>query len=592
MNDVDEVKSRLDIVEVIGGYVQLKQMGRSFKGLSPFKTEKTPSFIVSPEKNIWHDFSSNRGGDVIGFVMEVEGVSFPEALEMLAKRAGVALKPRKFGNNKETSIKNRLFEANDSAMAYFHMALSKDADSKSYFINQRGLSRDTIKHFKLGFSPDTWDSLTVHLRSKGFSDDELVAAGLCAKSPKSSSVYDLFRGRVMFPVFDAQGRTIGFSARTLSSQKIAKYINTPQTAVYNKSLAIYGLTQAKEAIRQADGVVVVEGNMDVLALANAGYKNVVACSGTALTDMQVRQLSRLSKNIKLCFDADEAGVNATLRAIELASKQEVRIDIIGLNDAKDPDEMLKKDKTSWQRALDSAMYAPDYLISLGKTKYSTLTAPGKKQFISFILPMIRSFTDDIETQHYIKTVAQIVDVAEEHIFKLLNSSITKTTAPAIISSTLDLPGADSDNGPIEDKRKLTRPEKLEQELLELCLAFPIAAPALDDLEVDQITDLHQSIFEGIKNNTDAKFDSIVKGLPEQENYVKILALRGEQQYADFSAHDIRLEAFTQVARVQETNRQSVKQKLARQLYEAESSGDIKLSKELLRQYQALINEDK
>lgn len=582
MNEVDEIKSRLDIVDVIGGYVPLKQAGRNYKGLSPFKTEKTASFMVSSDKNIWHDFSSGKGGDIFSFVMEMEGLSFPEALEMLAKRAGVQLKPRKPGDKGNYQKKSRLYDINDATMRYFHLLLSKDQLAKNYFVKDRQLNTKTIKEFRLGYSLDSWSNLSNYLIQKGFTPDELIDAGVSGRGKRQGGVYDLFRGRIMFPIFDAQGRAVGFSARVLVDQKSAKYINTPQTAIYNKSQAIYGLTQAKEQIRSEDKVVIVEGNMDVLALHNAGFKNTVACSGTALTDQQLRQLGRLTKNIALCFDNDEAGLNATLRAIELADGSDVRIDIISLSGAKDPDELLKKDSKLWEKAIAEAIYAPDFIIELGKKRYDLSTAPGKKQFGAFVSPLLRSLQDGIELQHYIKKVAQLVGVDEESIQKLLQEP--KVSKPAVVE-----PSEAHDKH--KQQRKLSRQEKLEQELLGLALAYLPARSALKDLSVEQVSDLHRSIFEFLKNNKSTKLEDVARGLPEGENYVKILALRGEQQFADLSAHDIRLEAFTQVARIQELSRQQYKHQLARELAQAEQAGDSKQAKLLLRQYQELLNED-
>ncbi len=582
MNDVEEVKSRLDIIDVISGYVPLKQTGKSFKGLSPFKTEKTPSFIVSPDKNIWHDFSSGKGGDVISFVMEMEALSFPEALEMLAKRAGVKLKPRKEYKAGGPS-KSKIYDALDGAMAYFHVMLSRNEKAKDYFIKERQLKPETIKKFKLGYSLDSWDSLRNYLNKKGFSDSELVQAGLCAEGTKGKGAYDLFRGRVMFPVFDPQNRTIGFSARVLGDEKVAKYINTPQTAVYNKSVAIYGLAQAKEGIREKDRVIIVEGNMDVLALANAGYSNVVACSGTAFTELQLKQLARHSKNIALCFDSDEAGINATLRAIEVAQNSEVNLNVISLHGAKDPDELLKKDKKLWEEAVDSSEYAPDFLINYAKAKFGVTTAPGKKKFSSFILPLLKTLKDEIESQHYIKKVSQLMDISEDSIKKLMSGIVIKEPEPEAEKNEIAVP--------LPEYRKLTRQENLEKELLELLLSEPELNSALDDLIIEHTSEIHQPIFEYIKNNTNYKFDDLIKSLPNQDNYVKILSLKGEQQYADLTANDKRLEAFTQVARIEEINKQIAKRRIAKQLSQAEAEGDSKKTKELLRQYQALLNED-
>lgn len=432
--------------------------------------------------------------------------------------------------------------------------------------------------------------MSGYLAAKGYSNQELIDAGLAAKGTKRNGVYDIFRGRVMFPVFDAQGRVVGFSARLLSEQsagqRSAKYINTPQTGIYNKSYAVYGLTQAKDHIRNSDRVVIVEGNMDVLGLSNADFGNVVACSGTALTEQQVRQLGRLTKNIALCFDNDEAGINATLRAIELAGSSGVRIDIVSLNQAKDPDELIKKDPKLWQQAIKSSKYAPDYIIDLGKNRYDLATAPGKKQFMGFIIPMLITLSDDIEVQHYIKKIAQMLDVTEESIQKLLQKK-----TPVITPTQTAQPERAGQPPAPKPRRRLTRQEKLEQELLELTLAFPQTRPALKDLVLKETSELHRSIFKILISTGSAQLSSIVKGLPKEGNYVKILALRGEQQFADISAHDKRLEAFTQVARIHEINRQLNKRNLARQIAEAESAGDTKQAKQLLRQYQELVNED-
>lgn len=586
MNETEEIKAKLDIVDVIGGYVQLKQAGRNYKGLSPFKIEKTPSFMVSPEKNIWHDFSSGRGGDVISFVMEVEGLSFPEALEMLAQRAGVKLKPRKPGEAKKSQKKIRLYEVNKLAMQFFYLTLSKNEPAKAYFMKERGLKIATIKQFKLGYSNDSWNSLSDYLLKQGFTREELIEAGVAAKSNRKIGVYDLFRGRAMFPVFDTQGRVVGFSARLLGQhldgQRGAKYINTPQTVIYNKSFVIYGLAQAKESIRNEDRVVIVEGNMDVLALYNAGFKNTIACSGTALTEQQLRQLHRLTKNITLCFDSDEAGVNATLRAIDLASASDIKIDVIDLNKAKDPDELLKKDIKLWEKAVKEAQYAPDFIIELGKKRYDLSTAPGKKQFGSFVAPLLRSLSNDIELQHYTKKIAQLIGVNEESIQKLFKKP--EVPKPAIKEPTEEKPK-------LKSVRKLNRQEKLEQELLELTLAYPQTRSALKDLHLKQTSKLHRNIFKFFKSNINIQLDDIVKELPKEGNYVKILALRGEQQFVDLTAHDIRLEAFTQVARIQELDRQQNKRQLARELAEAEQAGDNKQARILLRQYQELLNED-
>ncbi len=580
MNEVDEIKQRLDIVEVIGSYVPLKQTGANFKGLSPFKTEKTPSFIVSPEKNIWHDFSTGKGGDVFTFVMLQEGLEFYDALEMLAKRAGVTLKPRSKQSGEKRQNKQRLYDANEEAMRFFHLALSKHTTALKYCKTERGLSGEVIKQYKLGYSPDSWDGLSKFLSQKGYTNTELKQAGLVAQKAGRDSVYDLFRGRLMFPIFDAQKRVVGFSARILDKEAVAaKYINTPETPIYQKNQVIYGLAQAKEAILKQDAVIVVEGNMDVVGLSNHGYYNVVAVSGTAFSEFQLKNLGRLSKNILLCFDQDEAGVEATARAIKLGDGLDVRLSVVSYKGAKDPDELIKKDKKAWDVALSKAEYAPDYLIRFGMEKYDTNTAYGKKQFAQFVLPIIAGMHDSIEQSHYVAKIAQILDVSEDAITRKLSGE----PAPLQEVKPAELEGA--------KEPKLTRQEQIEQTLLEILLTRLETRSALGDLKTDYISERHKAIFSALLKQTGLTSEKLAKLLPESSNYVKILTLRGEEVNSDLSEHDARLEAFTQVNRLVRIYREKQKRVLSRQIALAEAEGNQETAHKLLQKYQRLLNDE-
>ncbi len=580
MNEVDEIKQRLDIVEIIGSYVPLKQTGANFKGLSPFKTEKTPSFIVSPEKNIWHDFSTGKGGDIFTFVMLQEGLEFYDALEMLAKKAGVTLKPRSKETGQKRENKQRLYDANEEAMKYFHLSLSKNPPALKYCKSERKLSSEVIKRYKLGYSPDTWDALSKFLAQKGYSNVELKSAGLVAQKAGRDTVYDLFRGRLMFPIFDTQKRVVGFSARILDSEAVAaKYINTPETPIYQKTQAIYGLAQAKEAILKQDAVIVVEGNMDVVGLSNHGYQNAVAVSGTAFTEFQLKTLSRLSKNILLCFDQDEAGIEATARAIKLGDGMDVRLSVVSYSGAKDPDELIQKNKQKWEESLKKAEYAPDYLIRFGMQKYDTITAYGKKQFAQFVLPIVASMHDTIEQSHYVAKIAQILDVAEEAILRKL----TGAPAPLQEVKPAELEGA--------KEPKLTRQEQIEQTLLEILLTRIETRSALGDLHLEYISERHKPIFSALLKQTGLTSEKLAKLLPESSNYVKILTLRGEEVNSDLSEHDARLEAFTQVNRLVRLSREKQKRSLSREIALAEAEGEQDTARKLLQKYQRLLNDE-
>ncbi len=344
MEAKDEIKQRLSIEEVIGNYLELKRAGRNFKANSPFSNERTPSFMVSPEKQIWHDFSSNKGGDMFSFIMEVEGVDFREALEILAKKAGVDLSQYQRKSDGTTAkLKKRLLEAHVAAAQFYHLCLSRKPEALSYIKQKRGFTPETIRTWQLGYSPDDGRSLYTFLKKRGFTEAELSKAGLITK--RRDGFGDMFRGRIMIPLADGQGNIVGFTARLLKDDKNApKYFNTPQTLIYDKGRQVFGLHHAKDAIRKADVAVLVEGNLDVIASHQVGIANVVAAAGTAMTTDHLRSLSRLSLNIRLAFDADQAGLKAAERAIPIAQTVGVDIKVVSLPEGvKDPDELIQTD---------------------------------------------------------------------------------------------------------------------------------------------------------------------------------------------------------------------------------------------------------
>ncbi|TXG76120.1 DNA primase, partial [Patescibacteria group bacterium] len=322
----EEVRSKLDIEAVIGEYVQLKRAGRNWKGLSPFSSEKTPSFIVSPEKGIWHDFSSNQGGDVFSFVMQVEGLDFRAALELLARKAGVDLSQyeQKSGSVRAVAEKRRrLIAMHESAATFYQRSLFADSAATAY-VKRRGLNRQVVHDFRLGYAPDDGKSLLRFLTQKGYTASDIKDGGLL-----NSRGTDMFRSRLMVPLMDGQGQVVGFTARILKDTPNApKYLNTPQTLLYDKGRHVFGLHLAKESIRKDARAVIVEGNLDVISSHQAGVANVVATAGTALTDYHLKTLSRLSDRIVLAFDADKAGVTATERAIPMAQAVDVELSIV------------------------------------------------------------------------------------------------------------------------------------------------------------------------------------------------------------------------------------------------------------------------
>ena len=406
MNDAkEEIKSRLAVEDVVGQYVELKRAGRTLKGRSPWGVDKTPSFMVSPEKGIWHDFSANKGGDIFSFIMEVEGVGFREALEKLASQAGVDLTKYRGGDSQVSRKKARAREALMLATKYYQACLARNKNVCEYVFYQRNLNRKTVGEFKIGYAPASGKALLTVLEKRGFSKEELEVAGLLNRFKS-----DLFRDRMMVPFIDTTGNVIGFTARILGNGE-PKYLNTPETLLFNKSRFIFGLHQAKEFIRRNGFVIIVEGNMDVVSSHQAGVKEAVATSGTAMTEQHLKALSNLTSDIRLAYDGDEAGVKATERAIMLAG--DLGIDLAVISDyhgAKDPDELIQKDPALWQTAVKKSVPAVDWLLKKYEESVDLSSAPGKRKYSDVALKLLNYVKDEVERASYEEKVAKKLDV--------------------------------------------------------------------------------------------------------------------------------------------------------------------------------------
>ena len=406
MNDAkEEIKSRLAVEDVVGQYVELKRAGRTLKGRSPWGVDKTPSFMVSPEKGIWHDFSANKGGDIFTFIMEVEGIGFREALEKLAAQAGLDLTKYRGGDPQVSRKKARAREALALATKYYQACLVRSKNVCEYVFYQRNLNRKTVEEFKIGYSPASGKALLTALKKRGFSEEELDVAGLLNRFKS-----DMFRDRMMVPFIDTTGNVIGYTARILGKGE-PKYLNTPETLLFNKSRFIFGLYQAKESIRRNGFVVIVEGNMDVISSHQAGVKEAVATSGTAMTEQHLKALSNLTSDIRLAYDGDAAGVKATERAIMLAG--DLGIDLTVISDyhgAKDPDELIQKDPRLWQAAVNKSVPAVDWLLKKYEETVDLSSAPGKRKYSDVALKLLDYVKDEIERASYEEKVAKKLDV--------------------------------------------------------------------------------------------------------------------------------------------------------------------------------------
>src|SRR3989344_2924067 len=397
---VEDIKAKLSVEDVISRYVELKRAGSNWRGLSPFNSEKTPSFMVSPEKQIWHDFSSGKGGNMFSFVMEMEGLEFKGALELLARQAGVDLTHYRGSYDAERGKqKERLYQELELATKFYQVHFSKNREALEYILKKRGFSKETALEFKIGYSPEDGTALAKFLKSKGFSEEEMKHAGLV--TVRYNDARDMFRGRIMIPLMDPQGRVVGFTARLLRDEPNApKYINTPATPIYDKSRHVFGLHLAKDAIRKNNYVVLVEGNLDVIASHQAGVKQTVATAGTAMTEQHLKALGRFTQNVRLAFDQDVAGLQATERSLPIAAKVGANLSVIDV-DAKDPDELIQKDPKAWEKVVTKPKYALDWLVEQYQKRLDIKSAQGKRELSDVVLKLVSGLEDKVEQDHYI-----------------------------------------------------------------------------------------------------------------------------------------------------------------------------------------------
>lgn len=543
MDAVDEVKSRLNIEDVIGEYVELKRAGRNWRGLSPFGNEKTPSFMVSPEKQIWHDFSSGKGGNMFSFVMEMEGLDFKGALELLARKAGVDLAQyRSAGAGTRGQHKERLYRLLDLAAKFYQVQFSRNQTALAYIFKKRQFSKETALEWRLGYAPNTGTALLEFAKSKGFSEAEAKDAGLTARSYRGGT-QDMFRGRIMIPLQDPQGRVIGFTARLLADDPNApKYINTPQTVLYDKSRHVYGLHLAKEAIRKSKFVVLVEGNLDVIASHQVGVRQVVATAGTALTEQHLKALGRFTGDIRLSFDADKAGLNATERAIPIASKVGVSLSIITIPSGKDPDELIAQGGAeTWTKVIQTPQYALDWLIERYKNELDLSSAVGKRQFSDIILAVVRRLQDPVEQEHYIAKVADVLGVSTQALQQKLRQAESSAAPRRKTPKIAPLPA---------DPRAI-EVLKAQNRLLALTLLQPKLRDFLQPITEDMLPEPQaRDLLKFLKTHPDFTGEGKPpESLRPLADYGKMVSLAYEELYQDLELTELRYEAARQQAKL-------------------------------------------
>lgn len=570
----EEVRSRLNIEDIVGEYVHLKRAGRNFKGLSPFSGEKTPSFFVSPDKNIWHDFSSNKGGDVFSFVMEVEGLDFRGALELLARKAGVELADYESAGAKALAArKKRALEANALAARYYQQCLLRNQHAVEYVFRQRGLDKRVVRDFQIGYAPDSGTALVNMLQKRGFNKKEIADAGLANRYGG-----DMFRGRMTIPLMDASGQVIGFTGRIIGEVPNApKYLNTSQTILYDKGRHIFALSQAKEAIRKSEFVVMVEGNVDVISSHQAGVRQVVATAGTAMTEHHLRAIKRLTGDVRLAYDGDKAGIAATERAIAIAAQVGVDLTIITLpSGAKDPDDLIRSDPAQWERAIAQASPAIDWVLQQYSARVDMKSAVGKRAFTTAGLTIVRTLPDPIEQEHYERVIAEMAGTSLESV----HAKRTSSTEQAAL-----------------------RPVKVDQAVpVEPSYAYEddaLAVAAVDAPSQELFAHTDITLFHGEERQALARYFAksgggvladTPKELQNYDTYVKIVLLRAEERYAKWDSTDRYYETARLLRQIEHEHKKQTQEKLISELRTAEASGNESEAEQLRQQLNQLIKE--
>lgn len=595
-SQVEEIKNRLDIVEVISEYIpNMKQAGGNWKALCPFHNEKTPSFMVSRDKQIWHCFGCGEGGDIFSFIQKIENIEFPEALKILAKKAGIILKHQ---DPKITNQKTKLLDILDTAAKFYHYNLLNSpeaAEAREYLFKKRGLSEETVEKFFLGFAPNSWEALLKFLHGKNFTEKDIFLAGLAVKKERGLGFYDRFRARIMFPIFDVHDRVVGFTGRLMPHVENredagGKYVNTPQTLVYDKSRVIYGLNFAKQEIKKEDLAVMVEGNMDVIASHQAGIKNVVASSGTAMTVDQVNLLKRYSSNLAISFDADLAGNAAAMRGIDVALGEGMNVKVIMLKPeiGKDPDEYIKKSPNLWREAILNSMAFMDYYVKKILDSLDLRKIEDKKKATKILLAQLAKIPDKVEQTYYLEKLANILSVPEQILRELMSQ---KKGVALTVNQTQE------DINLFTEKNRV---KLLTERFLALLLKYPQNLKyAVDYLEPFMLPDeMSREIYKTLilyynkavdKDDYPIIFNEIIESLKNKKNYINAMLLLAERDFSNFDDEEIKEEILKSAKALRENYILGERKHLEEEMKKAEEQGDLLAVQKLIEEFNKLVN---
>ncbi len=592
LSSSEEIKNKLDIKDVIGQYVKLQKSGANYRALCPFHKEKTPSFFVSPSRQIWHCFGCGEGGDIFSFLMKIENIEFKEALKILAQKAGVKLA---YENPQIRSEKQRLVDINKETSEFFEENLWKNKEVVDYLI-KRGLKEETIKEFHLGWASDEWRSLSGFLIKKGFNAKDIVASGLSIS--KNADIYDRFRSRIMFPIEDYSQNIVGFTGRIFQGkaplktimdiEKIGKYINSPQTLIFDKSKILYGLSKSKNYLRSEGNTLLVEGQTDFLSAWQSGIKNIVATSGTALTSYQLKILKRYNDTLVLGFDMDEAGEKAAERSIDLALSKEFNVKILRLPGEKDLADYLvsKEKKESIKDLISNAEAIMDFYFARAQNIGDKTNIDGKKAIASYFLPKVKKLINVLDKSFWINKLSRFINISEQSLEDELNRLLEEV---------------DRENAVDENESLYQFPTSQLQSridgIAERIISFLIKTPSLkkEVFEYEEyFPENFQKILEVIKNissKKDLNIENLKKvNLPESLiNQINQLALRADYETELLEKFQVSLDDELK-KELRELKRECTKkrlEKIEREIQLAEKNGEKKMLKDLIAEFNKL-----
>lgn len=584
---VADIKARLNIEDVVAQYVQLKQSGRNLKGLCPFHQEKTPSFMVSPEKQIAYCFGCHKGGDVLNFIQEVEGVEFKDAVQILADKAGIDVSEYKFTGDQthSKSEKNELYEMHTKTSVFYenHLWNTEKGAKVLAYLRGRGLKDETIRNFHFGLAPDSFDQTHLHLVKAGYSRKMIALSGLgISKDTQADAIYDRFRMRLMIPIYDSLGRIVGFGGRALKKDDQPKYLNSPDSPIYSKSEILYGYNFAKDEIKAKDTVLLVEGYFDVIMSHQVGVKNVVATSGTALTSQQVKLIKRFTKNMIFSFDTDKAGIGAAKRGFELAQNEEMNVQVITGLAAKDPADFIKENPEKWSELIEKSVPFMEFCINDTVSSNDIKTVQGKKKILSLMIPYFHMLTSSFEKDHFVRELAQELDIKEVVIYDELKHQKVHHT----------LGNTQSNSSTATGNKKIGS--------VELLLGLIIEHPELLEEEMNAIPknmlqENEKSIYKHIKDNynllrADGKRKEFLSYLSEDiQQRLEMISLFVDELYGSYSDEMLTSETKKLLDKIVKKLFNQQKRDIFAQLRVAEKAGDTKASKELLMQLQKIVS---